>query len=92
VWDGTVVRIKDAEDQATQVEREAQERVSRMEEENAAALASTREDIEGHVRKVALLEGELAEAHQAREVAEENFCGLFDEATGGVHEGTPRAI
>jgi hypothetical protein len=65
VWDGTVVRIKDAEDQVAQVEREAQERVSRMEEENAAALASTREDIEGHVQKVALLEGELAEAHQA---------------------------
>jgi hypothetical protein len=65
VWDGTVVRIKDAEDQVAQVEREAQERVSRMEEENAAALASTREDKEGHVQKVALLEGELAEAHQA---------------------------
>jgi chromosome segregation ATPase len=91
VWDGTVVRINDAEDQVAQVEREAQERVSRM-EENAAALASTREDIEGHVQKVTLLEGELAEAHQAREVAEENFCGLFDEAAGGVHEGAPRAI
>jgi hypothetical protein len=34
--------------------------------------ASVWEDAEGLVRKVTLLEGELAEARQAREVAEEN--------------------
>jgi hypothetical protein len=41
------------------VEREALERVSRMEAENAAALASAREDVKGFVRKIALLKGEL---------------------------------
>jgi hypothetical protein len=38
--------------------------------EDAAALVPAREDTEGLVWKVALLEDELAEAHQAREVTE----------------------
>jgi hypothetical protein len=33
------------------------------------------------VRKISLLEGELVEARQAREVAEENFGGLSDVVT-----------
>jgi hypothetical protein len=59
-----MIRIKDAEDQATQVEREAQERASRVDTENATVLASTSEHVEGLVRKIALLEGEHAEAHR----------------------------
>jgi hypothetical protein len=42
------------------VEREALERLSRVEAENTTALASTREDAEGFVQKIALLEDELA--------------------------------
>jgi hypothetical protein len=44
-------------------------------------LASAREDAEGLVQKIALLEGELAEARRDREVAEENSCGLSNTAT-----------
>jgi hypothetical protein len=44
-------------------------------------LASAREDAEGLVRKIALLEGELAEACRDREVAEENSCVLSNIAT-----------
>jgi hypothetical protein len=47
------------------VEREAWERVPRMEAENATTLASAREDAEGLVQKIALLEGELAEERWA---------------------------
>jgi hypothetical protein len=47
-----------------------------MEVQNAMALASAHEDAEGLVRKIALLEGEFAEERRARELAEENFCGL----------------
>jgi hypothetical protein len=38
--------------------------------ENVVLLASVQEDAEGHFYKVAFLEGELVEVHQAREVAE----------------------
>jgi hypothetical protein len=55
-----------------------------VEVENVAVLASAREDIEGLVRKVNLLEGELAEARRAREVAEENFHGLSDAVADGA--------
>jgi hypothetical protein len=44
--------------------------------ENLMVLTSTREDAEGLVQKITLHEGELAKAHRAREVAEENSCGL----------------
>jgi hypothetical protein len=74
------------EDWATLAEREAQERVSRVETENAVVLASACEDAEGLVRKVALLEGELAEARRAWEVAEEKFHDLSDAAARGVRE------
>jgi hypothetical protein len=75
-WDSTTLHVKDAEDQTTLAEREPRERVLRMEVQNAMALASAREDAEGLVRKIALLEGEFAEERRARELAEENFCGL----------------
>jgi hypothetical protein len=44
--DSIALRVKDVEDQATPVERESWERVSRVEAENAVVLASTHEDAE----------------------------------------------
>jgi hypothetical protein len=43
-WDNAALRVKDAEDQATLVEWEALERMSRAEAENAMVLASAHED------------------------------------------------
>jgi hypothetical protein len=60
------------------VEREAWERVSRVEVENATTLASAHEDVEGLARQTAFLEGELVEARQVREVIEVNSRGLSD--------------
>jgi hypothetical protein len=68
--------VKDAEDRATMAEREAQERVSAVEAESVSTLTSAHEEAEGLVRKITVLEGELAEVHRAREVAKENSCGL----------------
>jgi hypothetical protein len=59
VWDGSALCVNDAEDCATLAVREALERVSRAEAENAATLASTHEDAKGFVRKITLLEDEL---------------------------------
>jgi hypothetical protein len=47
-----------------------------VEAESTAALASAREEIYGLVRKIALLEGELAEVCRAHEVSEETARGL----------------
>jgi hypothetical protein len=47
---------------------------------NVVVLAPAHEDVEGLVRKVTLLEGELAQARRAREVAKGKFCGLSDVA------------
>jgi hypothetical protein len=74
--DSATILVKDVVDWAALAERKALERVSRVEVENAVALASTCKDAEGLLRKIALLEGELAEVHPAREMAEENSCGL----------------
>jgi hypothetical protein len=63
--------------------------VSRTEAEGAAALASARGEAEDLARRVALHEGNLAEACQAQEAAKENSCGLFDAVAGGVSEGVP---
>jgi hypothetical protein len=63
------------------VEREALERVSRVEVENIMVLASTREDAEGFVRKIAHLEGDLVVEHQAREVSERESRVQFEELT-----------
>jgi hypothetical protein len=60
-WDSAALRVKDVKDQDTLVEREAWESVLRVEVENTVTLASAREDVEGLVQKIALLEGELAE-------------------------------
>jgi hypothetical protein len=52
--------------------------------EDAAVLASAREDAEGLVWRVTLLKGELVEVPQAREVAEEKFCRLTDTSVDGA--------
>jgi hypothetical protein len=59
--DSAALHVKDVEDRAALAEREARERVSIMEVDNAMALASAHEDVEVLVRKIALLQGELAE-------------------------------
>jgi hypothetical protein len=74
--DSATILVKDVVDRATLAKRKALERVSRVEVENAVALASARKDAEGLVRKITRLEGEVAEVHPAREMAEENSCGL----------------
>jgi hypothetical protein len=43
-WDSATLHVKDARDWATLAEREALERVSRVEVENATPLASAHED------------------------------------------------
>jgi hypothetical protein len=60
------------------------EDVARREAENAAALALAHEDVEGLVWKVTLLEGELAEARRAREVAKGKFRSLSNVAANCV--------
>jgi hypothetical protein len=64
MWDSTALHVKDAEDWATLVEREALERVSRVEAENAVVLGSVYEDVEGFVQKIALLQSELVAKRQ----------------------------
>jgi hypothetical protein len=75
------LRVKDAEDQATLGKREALERVSRVESENAVALAFACEDAKGFVQKNALLESELVVVHRAREVSERERREQFEELT-----------
>jgi hypothetical protein len=75
-WDSAAVWVKDAEDRAALMERGVQERVSRVEEESTMMLASAFEEIETLVRKITLLEGELAEVCRASKVAKETTCGL----------------
>jgi hypothetical protein len=69
-WDRDALFVRNAEDQVTLVERKALERVSRAEVDNAVVLASACEDDKGFVRKITLLEDELAVQRQAREVSE----------------------
>jgi hypothetical protein len=76
--DSATILVKDVEDWAALAKREALDTVSRVEVESAAALASAREEAKCLVWKITLLKGELAEAHRAREVAEENSHGLSD--------------
>jgi hypothetical protein len=49
-----------------------------MEVENTATLAFSHQDVEGLVRRITLLEDELTEERQARELAERNSHGLSD--------------
>jgi hypothetical protein len=59
------------------VEREALQRVSRVEAENAAALASSHEDAKGFAHKIALLEDKLVMERQAQEVSEREHREQF---------------
>jgi ketosteroid isomerase-like protein len=68
-WDSAALRVKDVEDWAALVEREALERVSRVKAENATVLASAHEDAKGFTCKITLLEDELAAELQARGVS-----------------------
>jgi hypothetical protein len=51
---------------------------------NVVALAPVREDAEGLICKVTLIEGEVVEALQAQEVVEENFRCLPDMSADGA--------
>jgi hypothetical protein len=75
------IRDKDAEDWTTLVERETLERVSRVEVENAVALASAHEDAEGFVRKITLLEDELVAERQVQEMSERECREQFEDLT-----------
>jgi hypothetical protein len=55
--------------------------MSRAKAENAMMLASAHEDAKGLVRKIALLEGELAAERQAGEVSEREHREKFEEHT-----------
>jgi hypothetical protein len=72
VREGAVAFIKEAEVRATVVERDDQERVSRLEAESVIALVSTRGEAEGFTQKIALPDSELIDARQARDMAEAN--------------------
>jgi hypothetical protein len=77
-WESATTFIKEVEDWAAIAEREAWERVSRIEVESAAMLATTHGEAEGLAQRIALLEGELVEARQAQDIAEANSRGLSD--------------
>jgi hypothetical protein len=81
VQDSAALCVKDAENQAALAEREALDRVSRVEVENTMLLASAHEDAEGLARKFALLEDKLAAEHRAREVSERERREQFEELT-----------
>jgi hypothetical protein len=57
---------------------EARETAMGVEVESAVVLASAHEEAEDLARRIALLEGELAEVRQARDMAKENSRGSFD--------------
>jgi hypothetical protein len=61
-WESATILIKDAEDQAALVEREARDRVSRLEVESAVMLTYAHKEAKGFAQRIALLEGELADA------------------------------
>jgi hypothetical protein len=58
-----VALVRYAEAPAALVEREAQKRMSRVEAESATTLASAHGEAEDFARRIALLEGVLAEVH-----------------------------
>jgi hypothetical protein len=73
-WESTAALVRDVEAQAALAGREAWERVSRVEVESTAMLASACGEADDLTWRIALLEGELAEAREARDTAEENSC------------------
>jgi hypothetical protein len=91
VHESVMTLVKEAEDWAALTEREARERVLRMELDSAVALASARREAEVFAWRIALLEGELTEACQARDTVEANSWGLSDKAaTAKRRRGSPR--
>jgi hypothetical protein len=68
--------VWEVEARATLVEREAWERVSRVEVESDVVLASAHGEVEDLARRISLLEGELAKACQAWDITKENSRGL----------------
>jgi hypothetical protein len=79
-WESIATFVKEAEARAALVEREARERVSRMEAESVTTLASAHGEAEGFTRRIALLEGKLMDTRQAQDMTEANNRGLFDVA------------
>jgi hypothetical protein len=79
--DSTTLRVKDAEDRVTLVEREVLEQVSRVEVENATTLAFAREDAEDLARKVTHFEDELAAECRAQEMSEREHRACFEKLT-----------
>jgi hypothetical protein len=71
-----VAVVRDAEDWASLSKREARERVLRVEAESTTALASAHGEVEDLAQRVALLEGELAEARQSQDTTKEKSQGL----------------
>jgi hypothetical protein len=65
VWERTTTFMKEAEVQATLAEREAWERVSKVEAKSATSVVSTREEADGLTQVVALLEGDLMDVRQS---------------------------
>jgi hypothetical protein len=55
--------------------------VLKAEAESASSLAFVHEEVDESARKVALIEGELANMHQAQDMTEVNFQGLSDKVT-----------
>jgi hypothetical protein len=78
VLESTTTVVRDVEDHAALAEREAQERVSTVEEESTAALASAHGEAEDLAQRVALLEGELAVVCQSRDMTKEKSRGWTD--------------
>jgi hypothetical protein len=78
VWESVATLVRDVEDWATLAEMEAWGRVRWVEEKSTVVLAFAHEEVEGLVQRATLLEVELAEAHQAHEMSEENSRGLSD--------------
>jgi hypothetical protein len=70
--------IKEVEARATLAEREAQERVLKMKVKSTTSLAFVHGEADELTRKVAVMEGELEDAHQSQDTTEVNFQGLFD--------------
>jgi hypothetical protein len=69
------------DDQAALAERVVLERVSRADAKNAEALALVREATKGLVRKISLLQDELAAERRAWELYERQRYAQFEELT-----------
>jgi hypothetical protein len=79
--DSATLHVKDAGDQAALVEREALQRVWRVEAENPMMLTSGHDDAKGLAQKITLLEDELAAERRSWEVSERERREKFKELT-----------